>query len=192
MASTAKYTFYNQPGGIRGASGFTLAELLVSISITLLVSTAVLTFFVSFAKASLAMSSYSEFEQDNRKLLQYFSQDVRDAEAVLWTSDQCLTLISKGVQTSYVYDALLQTVVRTTPGEPSQEMAQNLSTLTFCAYDKDGESIRIASNTSAANSETKMIQVIGRSSRTLSSGANTSADLISARYMMRNKVILTP
>tara|TARA_B100000614_G_scaffold229702_1_gene222279 strand:- start:439 stop:1449 length:1011 start_codon:yes stop_codon:yes gene_type:complete len=40
MAATAKYTFFNKPGGIRGASGFTLAELLVSISITLLVSTA--------------------------------------------------------------------------------------------------------------------------------------------------------
>jgi hypothetical protein len=133
------------------------------------------------------MSSYAEFETDNQIFLQYFSQDVRDAEDVIWTSEHDVTVISKGVQTTYAYDSSLQTVTRTVLGDTPKIMAENLTTLTFIAYDQDGQSINISTNLTDADARTKMIQVSGKSSKKINVGNISSANLHSSRYMMRNK-----
>jgi prepilin-type N-terminal cleavage/methylation domain-containing protein len=167
--------------------GFTLVEVLVAVSISVVIAAIVLTYYISFARATLSMTNYANFDLNTGKLMQHFSIDVRGAEAVLWTSASEFQLLKKGVYVTYSYDPLLQTVTRSAPGQPNQVIAKQAASLQFAAYDVTGAPLAIGANLNQINAGTKMMQIIGSYDAVTNAGLPTSAPIISARYVLRNK-----
>lgn len=165
---------------------------MIGITVTMVIAAGVLTFFISFAKASMAMANYSDFEAGNRRLVQSFSQDVRDAEAVVWNSTDSVTLTTKGIPTTYSYDASTQVITRSQLGSPARELSRNLSEFSFIAYTLNEQALDIATNRAAASTNTKLIQIVGTFTKQIPNGNKTTAPLQSARIMLRNKPTSIP
>ena len=149
-------------------------------------------FYIFFAKSTLVASNYSEFDRETGIFLQYFARDVKEAEDVVWISEKNFKLLKKGIYVTYSYNPKLQTVTRSSPGQVANTMASHLSALQFAAYDITGRRLRIAQDLDQAGLETKMMQVIGSSSARTTAGTQTSASVISARYILRNKATTLP
>jgi hypothetical protein len=170
----------------------TLAELLIAISLSIILSAVVLTFYLTFAKATLTMSDYTDYDMESNKLLQNFSRDVREAEAINWLSSNSFKLLKKGIYYTYTYDPDLQIVERSETGGSTSTLASNLSELEFQAYDLSGDPLTPGISYTALDESTKMLQVRGKFSKTPNSRAATSARIASARYILRNKETATP
>ncbi|MDQ8195550.1 prepilin-type N-terminal cleavage/methylation domain-containing protein [Coraliomargarita sp. SDUM461004] len=177
---------------MRCTRGFTLVELLVSLSLSIILSAAVLTFYVFFAKATLLASNYSEFDREAGTFLQYFSRDIREAEDIVWLSENEFRLLKKGIYITYTYNSQLRKVTRNSPDQGSDEVASNINDLQFAAYTISGSRIQIAQSLTQANENTKMMQVIGTSSTRIATGIQSSAPIVSARYVLRNKATPIP
>ena len=173
----------------RTTHGFSLAELLVAISITMLLSLSVITFYVTFAKATLTMSNYSQYDTAAGKLTQIFSRDVREAESITWTHNYQFTLVKKGVNYTYKYDAAEQEVTRQETGQTAVTLATDISSLSFKAYDQLGVEIPQGISFTPLNNNTKMLQIVGKFSGRTNTGSLTTSDIITARYILRNKEI---
>ncbi|MBC2602271.1 PulJ/GspJ family protein [Puniceicoccus vermicola] len=174
------------------SDGFTLVEMMISTVILLMVVTGVLTFFLSFTEAGLRMGYYSDLERQNQRIYQYFSQDIRDAESLSWTDSQTLTLISKGKQTTYTFDPDAKTLTRQETGEPLQVIAEDIEEFEFSAYDLLGNSIKLFNNLTTANAKTKMVGFSGSAVKIHSGIEDSTTQIQSAVYMMRNKTEFIP
>ena len=174
------------------SGGFTLVEMMISTVILLMVVTGVLTFFLSFTEAGLRMGYYSDLERQNQRIYQYFSQDIRDAESLSWTDSQTLTLVSKGKQTTYTFDPDAKTLTRQQTGEPLQVIAEDIEEFEFSAYDLLGNSIKLFNNLTTANAKTKMVGFSGSAVKIHSGIEDSTTQIQSAVYMMRNKTEFIP
>ncbi|MGZ0656954.1 PilW family protein [Coraliomargarita sp. W4R53] len=172
--------------------GMTLVELLVAISLTMMLSAVVFTFFLTFAKATLTMADYSDFDMSTGKLLQNFSRDVREAEAITWVNYNSFKLLKKGIDYTYTYDSDKEEVTRQQTGESSVTLASNVSELDFIAYDITGTPIAPSSSFAPLNESTKMMQIVGEFRKDPTARAATTSKFASARYILRNKDTPTP
>jgi len=172
--------------------GFSLVELMVATAISAIVVATMLSAFIFFAKTSLKMSNYYDMSQASRTFLFYFSRDIREAEAIEWKSNTEFALTSKGSKTNYAYDSLMDTVSRQVAGEAPLNVASELEDLEFRAFSISGDSLRLNGDLQTASQETKAVQVLGGFRRITSTTVETTTPLISARYMLRNKVVKAP
>tara|TARA_R100000027_G_scaffold9693_2_gene7025 strand:- start:1557 stop:2054 length:498 start_codon:yes stop_codon:yes gene_type:complete len=165
---------------------------MISTAVLLFVVAGVLSFFLSFTEAGLRMGFYSELESQNQQLYQEISQDLRDAETVLWVDAKTLVLSSKGIQTTYTYDSSSKTLTREETGGPSEVIAGDLSEFSFLAYDLNGNSIDLTSNLQAASENTKMVGLEGLATKSHPGVVDSTASVQSAVYMLRNKGNTSP
>ena len=173
-------------------SGMTLAELLVAVSLSMILSAVVITFYLSFSRATLVASDYSDFDIETGKLIQNFSRDVREAESITWSNSNSFKLLKKGVNYTYTYDPDSQEVTRQETGSRRVVLASNVSELDFLAYDITGSPIIQGISLTPLNENTKMLQIVGEFSKHTNAGTPTTAKIASARYILRNKDTPTP
>ncbi len=137
-------------------AAFTLVELLIGVSLSLLIMGAVLSSYVFLARnftrslgvvygvsSRTTLTRLPTLEAQGRNTLAYFTQDVRMASGISGTpSADGVTLIlptATGTTTvSYVYDALSRTLTRTWSGLPAQIVHHSLLGCTFSYYDLSG------------------------------------------------------
>lgn len=144
-------------GGATHRAGFTLVELLIGISLSLMVMAAILSSYVFLARnftRSLGVvftrttTDYSlvnrpSLETQGRLTLAYFTQDVRMASGVTGTLSADTVTLSIPTATgsttvTYAYDALNQTLTRTWSGMSGQVIHYNVLGCTFNYYDISG------------------------------------------------------
>jgi len=170
----------------------TIVELLIAVSLTIMLSAIVFTFFLTFAKATLTMADYSEFDMNTGKLLQNFSRDVREAEAITWVNGNSFKLLKKGIDYTYNYNPDQEEVTRQETGQRSIILASNVSELDFIAYDVSGSPLSPGISYSTLSDNTKMMQVTGEFRKDPTARATTTSKFVSARYILRNKDTPTP
>lgn len=146
-----------RPTKHRPRAGFTLVELLIGVSLSLMVMAAVLSSYVFLARSftrSLGVvftRTSTDFTQVNRPSLEaqgrqtlaYFSQDVRLASGIAGTpSAAALTLTiptaTGSTTVAYSYDAVNQTLTRTWSGMTGQILHYNVLGCTFSYFDMSG------------------------------------------------------
>lgn len=169
----------------RGCAGFTLAELLVATTLSSLVLAAVLTSFLFFSRAGLRLAHYSDMERQSRMVLQRFGQDAREARAVAWPNATTLRLTNDGGDITYSYDSTGRRLTRTPASGSAQVVASDITDFRFLAYDVSGAAVALSAGDAAA--KTKMVQVDIDLTRRTASAANATAQVVSARYVLRNK-----
>lgn len=175
-----------RPNPFRRRSAFTLSEVMISASLSLLLVAAMLTAFFHLTKTGIAMGNYHDLERETRNVLQYFARDVHQAEDALWIDANTLRLTVEGEPITYLYNPANKTFLRRLPGENDSVLASGINALSFQPFDITGNQLSLASHPANASAATKMIQLtvdLGRQAGT----SETSASIITSRYMLRNK-----
>src|SRR5947209_939503 len=107
--------------GRRAVAGFTLTEVLIALGISSIIMGAILTSFFQMTKSGLTAYNYVDMEQEARRGLEQFGEDVRQAYQATWTSAQDVTLYMGGTTADatkdvrYYYDSATGTFRRNGP-----------------------------------------------------------------------------
>ncbi len=165
--------------------GYTLIEIMVSMSIMSLVLSGVTSSFTFLTKSALGLGNYVIMNQDSRKGLELLSRDIRMASDILIMTDNNLVISipTGGGGTKvidYAYEAEQGRVFRE-EGGTSTSILKDIEDFDFNYYTFLGA-------VTANELEVKEVQVEAQMMKEVYNVENTS-HLISARYMMRNKSV---
>lgn len=170
----------------------TLVEIMIGATIGSFVLTAVLTTFLFMGRSGTNVQHYSDMEGQARKALELFAEDVRQASAIAWTSNQDVLLTVNGTGIRYSYASNTLTRTNTSSGVASNLMT-GISSFEFLAY-KISDPVNPLPLTTAAElitagKQTKQLQIsleARRQSTTVVAATNT---VLSARFILRNKKV---
>lgn len=181
----------------RGASAFTIVEVMVSAFIGAWILAAVLSTFLFMGRSGANVQNYNDMEVQARNALEYFAEDVRQASTVAWNSTDSVTLTVGTNSITYAYSSsaknFRRTVVVTATSTTTWDrvIVTGITNFAFSAYNISGNTVAIdtSTNRTAANGTTKQIQVsleAARTNRTVVAATNT---VLSARFILRNKKV---
>jgi prepilin-type N-terminal cleavage/methylation domain-containing protein len=180
----------------RRNSGFTLVEILIGMSLSLMVLTAVLSSYLFMGRNLVRLVNQQTLETESRRALQYFSQDVRMAISLsnLTTTSVTFTIpTSTGTTTvAYNYDSNAGQFTRTTPANTGTllVLVNNIKsgTFSFAYYNIAGNQIT-QTDTQVSSPNIRRISY-SYDAQTGNSGNGTLTALFrmaSSRLSLRNK-----
>ncbi len=180
---------------LRRRGGFTLTEVMVASGLAAMIMSAVLTAFLFMGRSTVRLQNYQELETEARTAIELFAQDARTAAAVTWHSAHSITLTSPtsagGSSVTYTYDADGGTFTRQqkTPSVgTARVLISGINHFAFSAYTITADRL-VLSDLDAAGRNTKQIQLSLSAQRGGTASATTSNKVISARFILRNKLI---
>ncbi len=182
---------------IRDLGGFTVVELIVSMTISAFVLTSMVATFIVFAQGSESVAAYTEMSKQSRKALEVFVRDMLAAENVTNATQYDLTVVYP--KTTY-YDEL---TVRYTYDE-------SVGIFSRIEWDEDGDLISndtildgveqfafeyfdplggvLSYSTESLLLSVKSVRIDAEMLRAISDSDATDY-IISARFMMRNRPV---
>lgn len=168
--------------------GFTLVEVLISSSLAAFILTGVMTCFLFLGRSGANIQNYNDMEGQARRGLEQFAQDVRQASAITWNSNQSVTLVvdSTNITWAYASGALSRQAGTAT----ARTMLNGITSFTYKAYTINGAEITDFASASAlttAGQTTKQLQISLEAARTTTTAARATNLVLSARYILRNK-----
>lgn len=182
------------------ARGFTLVEVMIGSTISVVVLAGVLTAFLMMGRSGYNAANYSVMEAEARRALETFSSDARMANNINWNSVNSITLrvVTGGSPQSitYAYDTsttgdtaqCFYRVVGTASSTATRlVLVRNVSDFAFRRY----KVINGVDYTANNDLETKQIQITLRSVRTGATTVAATNAVLSARVVLRNKVVTT-
>lgn len=176
----------------RSQGGFSVVELLVAMGISSMALAAVLSTVTFVARSSISTTDYADMDREARSGLETFARDVRMASDVVAFSTNAVTLqvVTASGTTNVNYTFVPQTKIfyRAYGTSGQRALIKNIDRFQLSRY-----SIALDPDTGqpmeAANSlDTKQIQLELRSIRSGPAKAFASNNVVSARYVLRNKV----
>ncbi|MDP3073282.1 MAG: prepilin-type N-terminal cleavage/methylation domain-containing protein [Opitutaceae bacterium] len=180
--------------------GFTLVEIMVSATLSVIVLAGILSAFLMIGRTSYAAGNYSEMDAQTRRALEAFGADARKAADVRWHDAQTLTLhVSNagagttpvtygydGTASSPTYRAFYRLNGDPSATEPKLVLMRNVAgDFAFARFKL--EQPGVADNAAANDLETKQVQVTLRTARAGTTTPITTQSAVSARYILRNK-----
>ena len=181
----------------RARKAFTLAEVMIGATISAFVLTAMMTSFLMLGRSGTNLANYSMMETQARRALEDFSQDLRMASNVAWNSSTSITLTVPNNYTStsnlvtYAWDssssgATAKSFYRM-PGNAAASNAKTVLANRVVSF----EYLRYNRlDAAAANeAETKRIVLTMQMRSTGVTLADTTNNVISASFILRNKPI---
>lgn len=173
--------------------GFTLVELMIGATLSSFVLLAILTTFLFMGRSGANLRNYSDMESQARRSLEIFAEDARQASAISWTSDVSVLLTVNSTGIRYSYDSSTRLFSRQVGTATAQVLISGVraGTFAFKAYNVAGSEMVLvsAANLTAASSSTKQIQISLEASRTTTTVTSATNLVLSARYILRNKIV---
>ncbi len=152
----------------------------------------ILSTFLFMGRTGANLWNYSDMETQARRALELFAQDVRQASAITWNSSSSVTLTVNAGTIVYAHNSGTGAFTRTS-GATTQTLITGIApgTFAFKAYNLSGTEMPLASaaQLTAAGSSTKQLQISLEASRTTRTVTRASNLVLSARYILRNKVV---
>lgn len=179
----------------RDRRGFTLLELLISTALASVVLVAVLSAFLMIGRTGYNASSYSIMEAEARRALETFSIEARMASNVAWTSSNSVTLTvlssTSNYTVTYFYDTDTKSFYRVLGPAGSSAgrttLVRNVEDFAFRRFKVVNGTDFVAAN----DLETKQLQIMLRTVRSRSTAVDATNAVLSARVILRNKVVST-
>ena len=179
----------------RPTAGFSLTELIIGSSLSVVVLAGVLSAFVMLGRSGMRAANYSTAEAEIRRAIETFSQDVRMANGIEWTSDTSITLSLASPnaydslasphtnRVTYAYGAGLfyQQPGASTSTATRNVLARNISSFSFSRYNR-------LDSPAANNAETKRVQFTMNVRQSGATLVATNTTLVLGTYILRNKV----
>ncbi len=182
---------------------FTLVELIVSSTLSGIVLAGVLSAVLMITRSGYLINNYMEMEQQARTALETFAIDARVTDSVTWSRDSdsapltAITLtppsdVGSPIPVTYTYSAARGTLSRTAGGA-TRVIMSGIESLSFTAYKYAEPGTHIAIDASASTltslqNNTKMVQISLSAVRSRSALADATNNVVSARYVLRNKI----
>lgn len=170
----------------RRRRAFTLVEMLISLTLVMLLTLALLTSYVFIARGERSLVNYGEMNAQARKMLDLLGDDLRMARDVTnFTS----TSLSLKLPTSLTDTTATQTVTWDYVSASGTVTRTVGATVTTLAKDVNSFSFYYTNNSNAVTTslvEVKQVQLAMRMQRLVAS-AITSEYVISAQFTMRSK-----
>ena len=173
------------PNASRRLAGFSLVELMMSLTLMMMLTLALMTSYVFIARGDRSLQNYGEMNAQARKLLEQLGADLRAATDVtnFTANDLTLTIPTNTAGTtsedvSWEYDSGAGSVTRQ-DSSGTVTMARDVNT--FALYYANGSNVETTSLV-----EVKQVQLSLRMLR-LVAGTVTSEYVISAQFTMRAK-----
>ena len=170
----------------RSLAAFSLVELLISLSLVMILTLALLTSYVFIARGDRSLQNYGDMNAQARKLLERLGEDLRAATDVTNFTPSSLTLTvptnTTGTATQDVvwdFNSVDGTVTRQAGTAAAATLARDVQTFAF--YYANGNNVETTSLV-----EVKQVQLSLRMLRLVASTV-TSEYVISAQYTMRAK-----
>ena len=199
MASATISTPRTKRLGTRRTGGFSLVEVIVASTLSVLVLAGVMTAFLMIGRSGYNAANYSMMEAEARRALEVFSQDARMAKNITWHTEKSVTLTvvtSTGTQdVTYTYDdtvtsplsSTYKTFYRKVGAGTPRILVYNVADFSFRRY-----KVVNGVDFSAINDlETKQLQITLRAVRTGATTVDATNAVLSARVVLRNKVVST-
>ncbi len=165
---------------------------MVGATLASFILAAVLSSFLFLGRSGANLRNYSDMESQSRKALEQFAEDVRQASAISWTSNVNLTLTVNSASIAYYYDSASGNFYRRTSTATTALISGITSgTFVFKPYNVAGNLLPLtsAAELTAAGSSTKQLQISLEASRTTRTVASATNLVLSARYILRNKIV---
>ena len=176
----------SRPRSARRASGFTLTEMLVSMSIASMVLGAVFSALLFISRSCVAAADYSDMDREARAGLEVFAREARMASGVSDFSANGVRLQVPTATGSYLVD---YTYV---PEDGAFYRAYGTSEQRTLITGIDGFVLRrfkLQQSAATNDLETKQLQLELRAVRFGPARPFASNNVISARYVLRNKIV---
>lgn len=183
---------------------FTLVEVLIAATLSTVVLAGVLSTFLMMGRTGANLANYAQLEAEARKALDLFGQDVRMAKNVNWggvvPSDATSVILTISAppapiggadwEVTYYWDTVVSSptyhsFIRRVGPNPGAVLIRNVNRFKFNAY-------KVGSTGVAINApETKQIQLSLTASRTSTTVVTATDVVLSARFILRNKIVTT-
>jgi prepilin-type N-terminal cleavage/methylation domain-containing protein len=178
-------------------SGFTLVEILVAASLSLVVLAGVLTASLQIMRSGVRITQYAEMETQVRRALDTLSRDLKEAVDLVWNGESDITLTiptsdNSTAQVTYAWTAASESFFRVAGANSAtitgrlelvrgiRRLPNGSAGLTFARFDRDGAS-------ATTDAQTKRILVTMTVTRSALTASTTSENLVSATFTLRNK-----
>ena len=180
-----------------GAAGFTLSEMMIGSALGSFVLLGILSSFLFMGRTGANAYNYVGMEEEARRGLERFSEDVRMASGIVWSSSARVTLTIPHASDNgtdsvvYYYDSTTssstyQSFLRQGPDPITGTTAT--TTLIHSVQTFEFDRWMLGGTGQATNDlGTKQLQIrmtVSKTSRTVVAATNL---VISARYILRNK-----
>ncbi|HEX2101206.1 MAG TPA: prepilin-type N-terminal cleavage/methylation domain-containing protein [Candidatus Synoicihabitans sp.] len=163
-------------------AGFTLVEVLISMSVMLVLGAAALTSILLIGRGNMALGNYTQMNAGSRMIIEQMGRDVRQMSTITTATASMLAGTStaqsgSGTQAlSYVYDPGMQTLTRSVNGTVVATY-RDISEFSFTYYN----ALNAPTSTVA---QIKQVQLVGRT-RTLAR-TETTGRILSAQFTVRS------
>lgn len=169
----------------RPVAGFTLTELMVVMTLTVILSGALFSAFGFVMRSSFAIANYSDMTSQGRRGLEVFARDVRMANDVSDFSESNLTLAIQPrdgdpYEVTYRFVEADGIFEREEDGDV-RSLMNDVKTFYFRRFN-------VVGNATNSDLETKQIQLELSMVKNVM-GRDTSEKVVSARFILRNKKV---
>ncbi len=170
----------------RDRAAFTLVELLVATALSLVVGTAIATLAYFTSRSFVAMNNYTDMNQRSRLALDKMSEEIRQARTLTAYATNSLTFLDRnGNPLKFTYDATDRTLVRVSGGQTTTYLT-DCDALQFWIYQHTVKSNTFNCYDPAYLTNTRVIQVTWKCSRSILGLAATTDSAQSAQIVLRN------
>lgn len=169
----------------RSRRGITLVELMIAISISTMILTGVMSSFIYLTRGTVATTDYADMSTEANTALERFAREVRMANGVINFSTNSVTLSvldGSAYSVNYTYVPADGTFYRAYGTANQKALIKGIDRFALQRF-------TLLGNPATNHLETKLLQLDLRSTRTGPAKAFASNNVISARYIMRNKLV---
>lgn len=181
----------NERPSLASRAGFTLVEVMVGAALGSIILAAVLSTFLFLLRSGENLGNYNDMQTQARYATEVFAEDVRQASAITWTSSTAMTLTVNSTSVTYAYDSANGNFNRTVGTTTTNLITGIVSgSFSFTAYSIAAPTTALSfSDLTNASKNTKQVQISLRASRTTTTVVSATNLILSARYILRNKIV---
>ncbi len=176
----------------RVTAGFSLVEIMIGATLSALILAGTMSTFLFLGRSGANIQNYSDMESQARKALEIFAEDARQASAITWTSDTQITLTVNSANVVYAYSSANRTFSRV-DATSNRVLISGITSGTFLfrGYNLSGVLLPVtsAAELAAAGTNTKQLQISLQASRTNQTVVAATNTVLSARFILRNKIV---
>ena len=170
-----------------GKAGFTLVEVLVTSGLAGLAMAVFLSLTLFTTRSIASMTNSVDLNARSRHAIDRMSKKLRQTSSVKSLSANSVSVIYNGIPLTYTYQSNRKTLVET-EGSKITTLLRNCDDLTFSFYKRNPVTNSFNQfPILTAIAETKVIEVRWRCSVTLLGNTAGSADIVTAKIVLRSK-----
>lgn len=173
---------------LRSSRGFTLAELLVGLTLSSMLLLAIMSSYLFLGRNLTRMGIHQTLEAQSRRALSFLAFDMRMARTVSSATSTAVTLVRPEGTVTYTYSGGSLTRTASFGINPTLVLFDNGQSFAFSYYTASGGSPVSQVNSQIVPFSVKQIDVaFSLAEGVLESGTRTAFRSASARFVLRNR-----